>query len=191
MVDLILIAFISLCAYSGFKRGFIKSVVSFASMLISLLLTSFLYRPVAVLLYNTKIGDLARSFSLDVLEGKAGDRMDPVILTKTADAMSVMIVNLLSFIAVILVIKITLGIISKSLNLISKLPIIKQANSLLGLIIGLISGVLIAYIVIGLVAAFDEFNAFSSICQQIEDSVFAVALFDNNKITKLISSLIK
>lgn len=191
MADLILIGFLSIYAYLGLKNGFIKSVVNFASTLISLLLTSFLYRPVSILLYNIGIGGLAKNFSLGLLEGKAGEGMDPVLLDKTADAMSVMIVNLISFIAVIIVIKIGLGIISKSLNLVAKLPIIKQANSILGLFTGLISGVLIAYIVIGLIAAFGQYDYLVAIRQSIEESVFAVALYDNNKIADLVITLIK
>ncbi len=191
MADLILIGFISFYAYIGLKNGFIKSVVNFASTLISLLLTSFLYRPISALLYNTEIGSLAKDFSLELLEEKAGGRMEPVILDKTADAMAVVIVNLIGFIAVIIAIKIALGIITKSLNLVAKLPIIKQANSLLGLLVGLISGVLICYIVIGFIATFGEYDALVTIRQHIEKSVFAVALYDNNKVADLISSLIK
>ena len=191
MADLILIGFLSIYAYIGLKNGFIKSVVNFASTLISLLLTSFLYRPVSILLYNIGIGGLAKNFSLGLLEGKADEGMDPVLLDKTADAMSVMIVNLISFIAVIIVIKIGLGIVSKSLNLVAKLPIIKQANSILGLLTGLISGVLIAYIVIGLIAAFGQYDYLVAIRQSIEESVFAVALYDNNKIADLVITLIK
>ena len=139
MADIILVVFIALYAYIGLKNGFIKSVVNFASTLLSFLLTSLLYRPVSLLLYNIGLGSIAKEISLNLLEGKSGENMPPALLDKTADAFSVVIVNIISFVLVIIVIKIALGIITKSLNLVAKLPIIRQANSLLGLLIGIVN----------------------------------------------------
>lgn len=190
MADIILIVFIALYAYIGLKNGFIKSVVNFASTLLSFLLTSLLYRPVSLLLYNIGLGSIAKEISLNLLEGKSGENMPPALLDKTADAFSVVIVNIISFVLVIIVIKIALGIITKSLNLVAKLPIIRQANSLLGLLIGFITGLLISYIVIGIIAALGDNETVNIIHSHIKNSCFTFALYENNMVTELLSSVL-
>jgi len=190
MVDLILIGFIVLYAYIGLKKGFVKSVVNFASTLISLLLTTLLYHPLALLLNNVGLGGIAKNIALSFLDEKSKTGMDALVLDKTAEAASVVIVNIIAFIVLIITIKIGLSVISKSLNIIAKLPIIKQANSLLGLGTGIITGLLISYIIIGVLGALGANETISTINKSIIDSNFAILLHEGNIITDLLTKII-
>ena len=186
MADLIAVCFISLYAYIGLKKGFVKSIINLSSTLISLLLTSFIYHPVSEFLYKAGAGDKAKEFAIKLLESKA----ESVILERTAEAASVVIVNVISFIAVIFIIKIILMFLSGTINFITKFPLIKQVNSLFGMVIGFVSGVIITYIVVGIIAALGENEIVSVIKNHIENSYFVILMYEDNMIANLLMKIL-
>ncbi len=190
MADLILICFIAFFAFVGMKRGFIKTIVGLASTLISLVLTLLAYPFVSDLLHKLGVGEAIKEIILSVITKNEQVNLGLGIMEKTADASSVVVVNVISFIAVIILTKFVLALLIKSLNVITKLPVIKQANALLGMVVGLLSGILISYILIGILSALDENNVILVIKQYLDSSLIAVLMYRDNAITEALLKFI-
>ncbi len=75
------------------------------------------------------IESTATSVSTSIVEDVAGPLISGLI-------------SVVLFIILFIILKILIGLISKALNLVAKLPVIKSANKLLGFSVGLIRGVL-------------------------------------------------
>lgn len=190
MADLILICFIALFAFSGMKRGFIKTIVGLASTLISLVLTLFAYPAVSDFLHKLGVGEAIKNIILEMLAKKEQVNLGLGIMETTAEASSVIVVNVISFIAVVILTKFVLALLIKSLNIITKLPVIKQANSLLGMIAGLLSGILVSYTLIGVLGALNDNNVILVVKEQLDSSLLAVLMYRDNVITEVLSKFI-
>jgi len=190
MADLILICFIALFAFIGMKRGFIKTIVGLLSTLISLALTLLAYPVVSDLLHKLGVGKAITEIILGVISKNEQMDLSLGIMEKTAEASSVVVVNVISFIAVIILTKFVLTLLIKSLNIITKLPVIKQANALLGMVAGLLSGILISYTLIGVLAALNDNNVILAIKEHLDSSLIAVLMYRDNAITEVLSKFI-
>lgn len=191
MADLILICFIALSAFVGMKRGFIKTIVGLASTLISLALTLLAYPVVSDLLHKLGVGEAITEIILGVISKNEQVNLGLGIMEKTAEASSVVVVNVISFIAVIILTKFVLALLIKSLNIITKLPVIKQANALLGMVVGFLSGILISYTLIGILAALNDNNVILSVKEHLDSSLIAVLMYRDNAITEVLSKFIR
>lgn len=190
MADLILICFIALFAFMGMKRGFIRTIVGLASTLISLALTLVAYPVVSDLLHKLGVGKAITEIILGVISKNEQVNLGLGIMEKTAEASSVVVVNVISFIAVIILTKFVLALLIKSLNIITKLPVIKQANALLGMVAGVLSGILISYTLIGVLAALNDNNVISAVKEHLDSSLIAVLMYRDNAITEILSKFI-
>lgn len=191
MADLILICFIALFAFNGMKKGFIKTIVGLASTLISLALTLLAYPMVSDLLHKLGVGKAITEIILGVISKNEQVNLGLGIMEKTAEASSVVVVNVISFIAVIILTKFVLALLIKSLNIITKLPVIKQANALLGMLVGFLSGILISYSLIGILAALNDNNVILSVKEHLDSSLIAVLMYRDNAITEVLSKFIR
>lgn len=190
MADLILICFIALFAFAGMKKGFIKTIVGLVSTLISLALTLLAYPVFSDLLHKLGVGEAITEIILSVISKNEQVNLGLGIMERTAEASSVVVVNVISFIAVIILTKFVLTLLIKSLNIITKLPVIKQANALLGMVAGVLSGILISYTLIGVLAALNDNNVILAVKEHLDSSLIAVLMYRDNAITEVLSKFI-
>ena len=183
MADIIFAALVLLMAYWGAKRGFIRTLMGLSSTLLSLIISMLLYRPVSIFLSASPLKDTVRTY-IEKFVNENVDAVSAFLLQNSMDTASQIVIDALSFAAVIILAKIIIGIAGRALNVIAKLPVIHQANSLLGLIIGAISGILICYIAVGVIGVTAEH---SQISKEIENSMIVSYLYQNNIITELLT----
>ena len=188
MTDLILLLILLLFSFIGFKRGFIRTVVGLTSTIISLILTALLYPQLSNAIYNSTIGDSIEEYFIELMS--SGTEVE-LLAETTAKTASVICINVISFLLVIIVIKMMLMLLLKSLNLIAKLPILRQANAVLGMCSGFVSGLLICYIIIGVVSALST-NGFiePKWDEALKTSVLASLIYENNAITNILTDII-
>ena len=191
MADIILIVIIAFFAYMGAKRGLIKTLFGAVSTLISLVLSMLLYRPVSELLYNSTFGDSIKEFAGKLLAERMEQTAQLFLLDKAVETTAVLVMNVISFVIVIVAVKLIVIILANVLNIASKLPVIKQANKLFGMVAGALSGILVCYIIIGIVAALGGEENLSALQESIKNSVLAVNMYDNNLIKDVLSGFIK
>lgn len=99
------------------------------------------------------------------------------------------IINAAVFIIVMLLVRIILGIISKALDIISKLPIINGLNKTAGLLAGLLHGIVIAWIGFIILTMFSSTNIGKTMFLLINESKFLTLLYDNNLLLRYITDI--
>lgn len=176
--DLIIIAIVVLSAYIGSKRGFLRSLTGILSTIISFALTIILFKPVGKILGNSPVRETVFEKISGLLENTDNTtlKLFSAVQKNGAEAATEIALNLISFIVVIVLVKLVLAIVLRAVKLTSKLPIIKQANSLLGGVFGLIGGVLICYIVISIAEISAQSGMFGWLSEAFENS-FLSAFF--------------
>lgn len=191
MADIILIVIIAFFAYMGAKHGLIKTLFGAVSTLISLVLSMLLYRPVSELLYNSTFGNSIKEFAGKLLAERMEQTAQLFLLDKAVETTAVLVMNVISFVIVIVAVKLIVIILANVLNIASKLPVIKQANKLFGMVAGALSGILVCYIIIGIVAALGGEENVSALQESIKSSFLAVNMYNNNLIKDVLSGFIK
>ncbi len=99
---------------------------------------------------------------------------------------SELIMNLLSLIAIYIVVKITLIVAGFLLNGLMEMPVLKQVNEVLGMIIGGVLGFVEMYIVFAIFTFVSSITNISFIIDAIKASAFASILFENNLVIKFL-----
>lgn len=201
MADIILVLVIVLSAYTGSKRGFIRSLVGMASTIASLFISMILYNPVSNYMYNSSIGK-----SIEEAVAKFFEKNPPVETTQIPSLLSngaqaitdgatktvtLIIIGILSFILVAVLSKLVIKVIMVVMNVASKLPIIKQTNSLLGAFVGAISGALICYVFIGVIATLEANQSTMLITEMIKKSNIAILFYYDNYIANMLTAIFK
>lgn len=95
-------------------------------------------------------------------------------------------VKLLAIVIVYIVARITLAIIVLVLDLIAKLPILKQFNEILGLVMGIVLGLIRIYAVFGIVTLVSTLPFTHGIVNLINNSLIAGYLYNNNLLLKIL-----
>lgn len=207
--DIIIILAAVAAIYRGISKGFIKSVMHFASIIIALVCVYYFTQPVATWIGEQFVNDSVTSITENALGGiiNAGsERLDietvladrPAALTEiaqrfscdldeltqyynsalsnestdtaitnlsakiaapAADAISSVLAAILVFVAAM----IACAIVTWALDLIFKLPVLKQLNKVLGTVFGILSAALtvwvLANISVGLIGALESVRA--------------------------------
>lgn len=176
--DLIILAIIVLSTYMGFKRGFLRSLTGVLSTIISFALTIVLFKPIGKILNNSPVREAVFNKIESLLESSDNTTLKllSAIEKNGVESVTEIALNLISFIVVIVVVKLLLAIVLRAIKFTSRLPIIKQANSLLGGLFGLVGGVLICYIVIAIAEISTQSGMFGWLSKAFENS-FLSAFF--------------
>lgn len=188
MADICFIIILILFTYWGKKRGLIRTVVSTLSTLVSLILSIFLCAPMSEYILKSKIGEtLSIEVEKIILENL--ETNSPIVTENAVHSATTVLVNIIAFIVVLIMIRIIVSLLAKILNVTAKLPVIKQANSLLGALTGLICGIIVSYITVGTLSAFGTEGIFLEIADSIKDSYLAFYLYDRNVIADILSNI--
>ena len=188
MADIILVAALLIFVRIGAKKGLIRTLFGTISTLLSLFLTAFIYHPFSQILHNSAVGDYVRKLVEKSFEQKIQEGAIIPLLNEVTKSTSTIIINIISFIIVIIATRLILSILSRVLNIASKLPLIKQLNSILGMIAGAISGILICYIIIGIIGALNGEGNISIMQKSIENSYIAINMYENNFVSNMLLS---
>ena len=166
ILDIGCIIILAICVIIGMKQGFVKSLLGITSLFISIIASVYLYRPFIDLLYGIPsvsgvIDSTIESIKQAILSviGTGGTENLPPFLgviisgdviaagnEMVAHAIAEAVFSCILVIIFILLVRFGISIIIKTLNLFTKLPVIKQFNGLLGGIVGLFTGAMVCYI---------------------------------------------
>lgn len=188
MADIILVAALLIFVRIGAKKGLIRTLFGAISTLLSLFLTAFIYHPFSQILHNSAVGDYVRKLVEKSFEQKIQEGAIIPLLNEVIKSTSTIIINIISFIIIIIATRLILSILSRALNIASKLPLIKQLNSILGMIAGAVSGILICYIIIGVIGALNGEGNISIMQKSIENSYIAIKMYENNFVSNMLLS---
>lgn len=100
-----------------------------------------------------------------------------------------MIINGISYVGVYILVTICLYVLSITLDIISKLPVLNEINHLAGGAVGLLQGLLIFWIFCAVLAIFSNFSWAQKLYGMINESVILSVLYDMNILLKIITNL--
>lgn len=208
IVDLIIIAIVLLFVFIGYKKGLTGSLIKLLSFVIAVALAFMLYKPVAnAIIENTEIDDnikeaITRTFNQEDNNEKEGEKNTPLTMveninneienatnevkTTIIEETTKTIINVASAIVIYIIVRIILLIISLFANQITKLPLIKQADEIGGIVYGAVEGIVIVYIALSIISLISVIWVDNIAVTAITKSVLGNMLYNNNIILKLL-----
>lgn len=191
VVDVIIVAIILLSTFLAYKKGLITLAIQLVAVVIAIVLTLLLYKPVSNVIINvTGIDESIQNAILeeanDIMtnEEKGANQVVETIqnnmLPETARTISINIIEGAVILILYIVIRIALKFVTALANLVSKLPVLNQLNQLGGIIYGILRGILIVYIVLLLVNLSGEIEPKNRVYTAVEQSYIGKIMNDNN-----------
>ena len=110
-----------------------------------------------------------------------------IISVRLADIVLTAIV----YILIMVVVFIALRIIISATGIVRRLPVIKQADKIGGVVVGFIEGIVVVWIFFTIVTAISGTETASNILLQIHGNTFLEALYNYNPITRVLFSTIR
>ncbi len=206
MLDLIFVAILLVCILIGVKKGFVKTVMGAVSIVLSIFLGIKMYNPfVSFMMKVPIVADLfdgiKQSFANTVRpiigEAVAGSLpeqisklISPEILSGGSDAIAAAaaeaVFTVTLIIIFILVIKLGIAMITATLGIATKLPVLKQLNRLLGGGIGFVNGIIFCYIVAAILTIIAAYGGGEWIYGGLGNSLIAKYFIGENIIINMI-----
>lgn len=193
LIDIIVIGFILLCTFWGYKKGLVELGIRALSFLIAIIITFILYRPIAELvIHYTTIDESIQNTIVEKLSNENPDQenksIQENIIEQTKDDAILIMAKTLSYniiyggvmILLFIITKIILLFVSALANIIEKLPIINQFNKAGGIAYGLVVGIFITCVVLLVISFIEKANTNSKINKQIEDTYITKIIYENN-----------
>ena len=200
VVDLIIVAIILLSTFLAYKKGIITLAIQLVAVVIAIVLTLILYKPVSNVIINvTGIDETIQNAILEeandiMTNGEEGsnqvvESIQNNMLPETARTISINIIEGAVILILYIVIRIILRFVTALANLVSKLPILNQLNQLGGIIYGILRGILIVYIILLLVNLSGEIEPQNQVYTAVEGSYIGKVMNENNILDILFSNV--
>lgn len=193
LIDIIVIGFILLCTFWGYKKGLVELGIRALSFLIAIIITFILYRPIAELvIHYTTIDESIQNSIVEKLSDKdlkQENKSTPEnIIEQTKDTAISGVAKTASYniiyggvmILLFVITKIVLFFVSALANIIEKLPIINQFNKAGGIIYGLVVGMFITCLILLIISFIAKVNTDNKIHKEIENSYVTKIIYENN-----------
>ena len=214
ILDLIILLFILLSTYLGYKKGLIGVAFKILSFIIAIIITLILFKPVSnYIIHNTEIDDNIKASIVEKLSGakieengiikesvelpkivvdSINDSInDTIVQTKdsiineVADNLTTSSINIIVMISLFIIIKILLIFAKVIFEAIAELPIIKQFNESGGIIYGILRAIIILYVIFALISFILPMMNNNTIIAMINNSIIGKFMYNNNLILKL------
>ncbi len=206
MPDLIFALILGVSILWGMKKGFVKTIMGFISLILSIYLGVVMYNPFVELMFKipvmndiltgikTSIASTVRPVIEGTVEGGLPQYISmlvsPEMIAQGSEAVAAgvaeTVFSLTLIIIFILVVKIGISMIAGVLNIAAKLPVIKQLNKLLGAGMGLICGIIFCYIAAAVLSVIAAYGGGEWIYKSMETSFIAKYFIDSNIIINMI-----
>ncbi len=191
VVDLIIVAIILLSTFLAYRKGLITLAIQLVAVIIAIVLTLLLYKPVSNVIINvTGIDEFIQNAILeeanDIMtneEEGANQVVETIqnnMLPETARTISINIIEGAVILILYIVIRIILKFVTALANLVAKLPILNQLNQLGGIIYGALRGILIVYILLLLVNLSGEIEPQNQVYAMVQESYIGKMMNENN-----------
>lgn len=214
---IILIGVIGVLALSGlygYKRGFVRIVLSMAAMLITFVLSALLTVPISAMLAAATPIDENIEKSVSGLVAENGvvdektisnlnlpDQIEEILIEGSKKAatgfneyivstVSNLILKAITFFVLIIVVYIIVRIVIYMLDFISRLPLINSINKTGGLAVGIAQGLLLVWIGCLVVTAFGDKAWAQEVFVQINANPLLTFIYNNNLIIFIVTKFI-
>lgn len=209
--DILVIVILTAAMVLGFRSGFVYTFIHTVGWIIAVLI-GFIWSPQARgfielhtniydSLYDKFFNKFSDSFTLaDDTVGhlpkiivKAIENTETTLASSIADTMTELCITVISFLAIVITVKIVLWVVTELLSKKKNEGFKGMIDGLLGLAAGIVRGFLIVFVVLALLVPVSSFvspETAAAISQNLDESVFAKDLYDNNLIMLVVHDLI-
>ena len=209
ILDIIIVAIIAANIFICYKKGLVKLAVGLIAVVAAIILSVILYKPVSnIIIKNTGIDKkienvIIENFSadtsnggetkyvgvIDYLEKYANDAVTKTqneIVHETAGTMAVKITNVMVLLAIFIIVRAVLVLLTLVSDAITSLPLIKQCNEVGGIVYGIIKALLVVYILLAIVFLIVLISGNSTISDMISSSYITKFFYENNILLNII-----
>lgn len=212
LIDIGIILIMIICIVIGYKKGLIKVAISFIAIILSIIIAIVIYKPIAEQIMNhttidekIEISIYEKIKDIDFNNITEKDKKENQILTfaekyineaiqkskdnvaiYVAESLTETIVEIGTFIILLIILRIGLIILNLLSDLIGNLPIIKQFNKSGGIIYGVIEGILIVSVILTISYMINPICLNGKIEKNINKSQLGKTLYENNIIINTI-----
>lgn len=200
--DVAVIAIIALCTFIGYKQGLVKSAIKILSFFIAIIVALALYKPVSAIIINTTpVDDTIKNVIIEKItpegvepnqqveiQGNAAIKLlDGATNTieQIADTFATKLIETITILLIYIIVKIALKFITALTDLITKLPLLKQANKVGGIIYGIVRGVALVYTILAVMYLASPLLS-KSISENLDKSIITKTLYNNNIVLNVI-----
>jgi uncharacterized membrane protein required for colicin V production len=215
LIDLIVIAFILLSTFLGYKKGLIGVAFKIISFIVAIVITLLLYKPVSSLIIEqTDWDDKIENVIYEKIAGtnvEQGEKINeeetdlPGIMVnyinegientvneaKTNIAESVSkdlaknVIQIITMVAIFIIARIALIFAKVLLEAVAELPLIKQFNEVGGILYGILRGLFIIFVLLALASVLLPIFNQTAILTSIEQTYITKFLYNHNIILNL------
>ena len=218
VVDLIALLIIVAYAAIGFFRGFSEFLFQVISLLITIGVVFFAYKPVANVVMDTQLDEKIYSVVYEnlantpIAEGEeistentnmskgivstingyiaeAKENAEQNVLEFVSNKIAIIVVYAITAVALFVIVQLVLFFIRIALDIMGSLPLLREGNQVLGLVIGVIKGILLVYLLLALASGLSPILSKFGIIDAIESSKVSSILYNNNIIIDIIHKL--
>lgn len=194
VVDIIIIALIALSTFLAYKKGLAALAIKLFGVVVAVVVTLFLYKPISNFIINTTSIDEAiqnaimeKSYEIMKQDDKENELVATVMeqaktnaLNQTAKEMSIQIINLGVIVILFFGIKIALRFVTVIANKVASLPIINKFNKAGGIVYGLVRGLVIVYTCLLLIGFVAKVNQKNFLYENVNNSNIGKMMYENN-----------
>ena len=202
IIDLIVIAIVAISVWYFKSKGFLKASETLISLLLTFCLIPLLLPVVENIVSESAVGqgiqekveeklgagEKDSEIGLPDFMEKSLEKPLQEIEEKKADLarnISGLIIRVISFIILLIVIKLLIFILFKTLNLTCKFKIFGFMNKTLGVLLGLINGVIIVYVLCAVAVALIPVEHLNEFKEAVSKTVLTQFFYNNNIILNL------
>lgn len=168
-------------------------LLSALGLVVSVLAGMFLYKPVSGLFAGLRESlTLRLSEDIDGMTRLPGIMRDFIVATGAdsvlAETVAGAAVGALSFLSVVVLARLLLTVTGAVMGVAGSLPVIRQANGLLGGLLGFIEGVVALFVIFGVIAVVEALGQPDLAAGMFDGSHIAALIYDNNPLLGLVMS---
>lgn len=193
-LDVVVVIGILVFTFVGWKNGLIKVGFRLLSFILSIGLAWALHPLLSGALQKTPIYEsIFSSASKQVGAGNSGATafglqtiMEQGSLA-IAEYFAQMILNIISFLIILVVARILLGILKRVLHFVASLPVLGFFNRLGGMAVGFLEGLLVVFVLLSVLSVTPALQEKKPLGYAIEQSVVTRSLYIHNPILKMVT----
>ena len=193
IIDLIIILFILLSVYLGYRKGLVALGIHLIAFVLALVIGLILYRPIGDLVINTTSIDENMQNSIEVkleeiinneenndLESSLIGNVEQDAISEAARSLSINIIYGVTIIVLFIILRIALVFVSAIASKVAELPLLKQVNKTGGVIYGLIRGLLVINVIILILNLIITFEPQGALNEAINSTYLAKIMMNYN-----------
>ena len=209
ILDIILVAIITLNVFICYKKGLVKLAVGLIAVLVSVILAVLLYKPVSnIIINNTELDEKIKSAITEnfVNEEETTEETedngfmkyiekyveDPVNKTKNeivieaSGVIATKLIDIIAMVSIFIVARLVLILLTFVTDMITSLPILKQFNELGGILYGLIKALLIIYVLLAIAFFIVYTTGSTGLADAIANSFITKFFYNNNLLLSIL-----